>query len=271
MPHGSVLSAVDFQLPGMLAPCGLFALGAVAVAVLGIAGVKAQAKRREALLDLAARLGLRFSPGDDPFHDEQYAHFELFRRGHSRSAYNTLQGTLTLAGLACPIKAGDFTYKVTSGSGKDRKTTTYRFSYLIAHLPFARVPDILIRPEGVLDRMADFFGRGDIDFESAEFSRRFFVRCADRRFAYDLIHQRMQEFLLAERPPAIDLELGRLCLTDGSRLWQPADFEHAVAFLDRFLALWPDYVVKDLTTTVPTNDPPNTAPSGPTRPFGGGG
>ena len=46
-----------------------------------------------------------------------------------------------------------------------RTTRTHRFSYLIVHLPFSGLPDLLIRPEGVFDKMAGAFGFDDIDFE----------------------------------------------------------------------------------------------------------
>src|SRR5204862_1433100 len=104
--------------------------------------------------------------------------------------------------------AGDFTYKETSGSGKDERTTTYEFSYLLIRLPYGNVPDLLIRPEGFFDKLAAMIGFSDINFESAEFSRRFLVKSSDKKFAYDVIDPRMMDFLLATRPFPIDLHQG---------------------------------------------------------------
>lgn len=220
------------------------------VAVLGVVGVvfgSIQArKRREALVALAAELDLTYDPSPDRTHDEQFAHFEIFRRGHSRAAYNTLRGTLSLNDAVLPVKLGDFTYKVTTGSGKDRRTTTYNFSYLIAQLPYPTMPDLLIRPEHLFDKLAGVFSDRDIDFESEEFSRRFMVASPDRKFAYDVCHPRMIEYLLETRPPAIDIEFARLCLTDGSATWKPEQFRWALEFLGGFLARWPEHVVRDL-------------------------
>ena len=83
-------------------------------------------------------------------------------------------------GRPYPVKMGDFNYKVTRSTGKGSNTTTYRLSYLILHLPFALTPDLLIRREGVFDKIAGAIGFDDIDFESAEFSRRFYVKSSDR-------------------------------------------------------------------------------------------
>lgn len=216
-----------------------------AVAMVFIASAQAK-KRRAAMLALAAELGLDFDPSRDRSHDDRFAHYEIFRRGHSRSSYNRLVGTTTAAGLTLPVNAGDFQYTVTSGSGKDRRSTTYRFSYLIVQLPFDAVPDLLIRHEGLLDKIAAVFSDRDIDFESEEFSRKFMVASPDRKFAYDICHPRMIEFLLAAHPPPIDIEQTQLCLSDGTRAWTPDQFRWAFTFLHQFLERWPDHVRQDL-------------------------
>jgi hypothetical protein len=203
-------------------------------------------KRREALRAIAGQLGWDFAPSRDTHHDEEYAHFEIFRRGHSRYAYNTMYGTATIGGHTHPAKMGDFEYKVTSSNGKTTTTTTYTFSYLIVHLPFSGVPDLLIRREGMLDKLAGLVGFDDIDFESAEFSRKYYVKSTDKRFAYDVLHPRMMEFLLAETPPMIDIEYGALCLSDGQRRWQPDRFRDEIAFVRRFCDLWPRHLLKEL-------------------------
>lgn len=203
-------------------------------------------RRREALAVVAQRLGWQFDPRRDSFHDDEYAHFEIFRRGHGRYAYNTLQGELTIGVGTYPAKMGDFTYKVTSGSGKSRSTRTYRFSYLIVHLPFRNIPDLLIRPEGFFDKLTGAFGFDDIDFESAEFSRRFYVKSSDKRFAYDVVHPRMMEFLLRTDPSIIDIEHGKCCVTDGRSRWSPDEFCTQLEWACDFLECWPDHVKADL-------------------------
>ncbi len=202
----------------------------------------AQVKRREALVALASELGWWFDPSRDYLHDDEYAHFEVFRIGHSRCAYNTLIGRVTIAGRTYPAKMGDFMYKVTRGTGKDRRTRTYRFSYLIVHLPFRNVPDLLIRPENFFDKIAGVFGFADINFESAEFSRQFHVKSPDKRFAYDVCHPRMMEFLLQSSPPAVDIERDRCCLCDGRYCWEPHKFKAMVQWIEQFFELWPEHV-----------------------------
>jgi hypothetical protein len=229
----------------MEGPVLFIAIAIVLVAVVAYFAWLAEKKRREALAAFAQQHGLRFDPGADSSHDDRYAQFEIFRRGHSRIAKNTMTGEVELFGRPCRLCCGDFRYKITSGSGKNRRTSTYNFSYLIVHPPW-QTPPLLVRPEGLFDKIAGAIGFDDIDFESVEFSRKFFVKSPDKRFAYDVLHPRMMEFLLAEQPPMLDVEAGALCLSDGSRRWPAEEFAAKMAFVTRFCDLWPRHLVKDL-------------------------
>lgn len=224
----------------------------IVIAVIALVGVAiyfghlAQKKRREEMAALAAQLGWRFDPTKDKSHDDEYAHFEIFRRGHSRCAFNTLTGELTIDERNYPAKMGDFVYKITTSTGKSTQTHTYRFSYLILHLPFANVPDLLIRREGMFDKLAGVFGFDDIDFESAQFSKRFHVKSPDKKFAYDVIHPRMMEYLLGSDPPTVDIENRRCCLSNGRSRWSPQEFNATLSWVADFFDLWPDHVTASL-------------------------
>lgn len=225
----------------------IIVIAAIALfAAVGYFGYLAAKKRREALAALALELGWSFSPGRDRDHDDEYEHFEIFRRGHSRAAYNTMTGVVTIDDRPFHAKVGDFTYKVTQHTGKSTQTVTYRFSYAILHLPFPTTPNLLIRREGMFDKIAGVFGLDDIDFESAEFSKRFYVKGADKRFAYDIVHPRMMEFLLGSDPPTVDIEYGRCCLSDGRHRWSPEEFRARLGWVEKFFDHWPDHVTAEL-------------------------
>lgn len=237
----------------------LIAIGVIALIALMIyAAIEAEKRRKQRIADLqafASSLGLSFMPGKNPDHDEEYEHFELFRRGFDRAAYNTIYGQLDLGNMVVGVNTGDFTYKTretytTTVNGKTTTRTrivTHHFSYFIMELPYIRMPDMLIRREGLFDKIASAFGKNDIDFESAEFSRKYFVRCESRKFAYDIIHPRMIEFLLESKPGLVDMENSRICLTDGYNTWEPPRFSSALDWTRKFLDHWPDFVVKDLS------------------------
>jgi len=202
----------------------------------------ARRRRREALAALARSLGWRFDPSENTSHDERYKQFKVFRKGHSRYAYNTITGEMTIDGRTLPVRMGDYRYQITTNNGKSTSTTTYQFSYLIIELPFLGAQDLFVRHEGVFDKLAGFIGFDDIDFESAEFSKRFYVKSSDKRFAYYIMHPRMMEFLLASDPPIINLEDRCCCFSEDTKRWEPEEFRAMLAWSEAFFDHWPRHV-----------------------------
>lgn len=225
----------------------IIALVLLAMVIVGIIGYQQAKKRRDALSALAGALGWTFDPSSDYSWDDRYPQFQMFHRGEGRHAFNTLRGTIVIDARECRAQAGDYQYKTTSGTGKNRRTTTHRFSYLIVHLPYVAAPRLLIRAENFFDKFAGALGFDDIDFESEQFSRAFHVKSADRKFAYDVCHARMMEFLLATRPPPVEVEQGCCCVSDASRTWSPEQFAVNVRWAGEFFAQWPEYLKSDLT------------------------
>lgn len=173
----------------------LFICGCIAVGFFAYFVHLQQVMLREALAALADGLGWRFDPSRDKSHDDRYDQFPIFRQGHSRFAYNTIIGQMTVDGRTMPVRMGDYHYQVATSDGK-KSTTTYTLSYVIIELPFLGPQDLFIRTEGFFDQLAGFIGFDDIDFESAHFSDRVHVTSSDKKFAYDIVHPRVIEFLL---------------------------------------------------------------------------
>ena len=228
----------------------IFFVGIVALfCIFAYLNYLAEKRRSEELSALAAELGWRFHADRDRDHDDEYAYFRIFRRGDNRYAFNTFYGSLTIDGRDYEAKMGDFHYEVTSGSGEDESTTTYLISYLITQLPFPEVPELLIRPEGFFDKLKGLIGFDDIDFESAEFSRQFFVKSSDKRFAYDVIDPRMMEFLLKSNPLVIDLKKSRGLFTDDRNRWSPHEFRQTLEWTRQCFDRWPDHLQDSLEKT----------------------
>ncbi len=227
---------------------------------IGIAAHRAEVRRREAFAAAAAALGLQHDLTPDASWSARYGHFECFQRGHSRKLRHRMYGRLRGSGPVCSL--GEFEFRETHGSGKNRRTVTYRFGFVIIESGYGQTPDMLIRREHFLDRVAGFLGFDDIDFESVEFSKRFMVKSSDKRFAYDLIDAGMMEFLLREGTPNIDLGHGGFCLWYGHNVrLEPAELaslaDWGVAFLER----WPRVLVANLTGRTPSSPLPPPRPA----------
>lgn len=226
----------------------LFGLGAALVVFFAWLSWKQERERTDALGGLARRLKWTFSGEEkDGDFDSRYEQFGCFQHGHSRYAHNQMRGTMEVLGREVQAQAGDFHYKITRSNGKSSSTTTYRFSYFLVKLPFGSgLPSLALRSEGILDKIAGAIGFDDIDFESAEFSRLYHVSSSNRKFAYDVIHPRMIDWMLNAAPPAFELSQGVLLVVSGGERWGTDEFEGALGWTETFLSKWPDYLVKDI-------------------------
>ncbi len=218
-----------------LIPCLAFPVIA-ALAVVGIVYGLRQAKRRQqALQALAYQMGFDFHP-DDPWDlPARYHGFDAMSRGSGRKASNVLVGELD-GGTAVTA----FDYRYTTGSGKNR--TTHHRQIVVLGLPI-HGPRLRLRTENVLDRVASWVGHDDIDFESDAFSRRYHVSADDRRFAYDIFHARLIDYLLMRGDvPSLEMN-GSLMLLATTR-GGPEDVQRLVEIGGHIIATIPDYVRK---------------------------
>lgn len=213
----------------------VFVLMVVAMIAIGIYSWKRAQKRREALLALARRLKLLYNPGGDGGIPGAYAASNLCGAGHSKRATNVIWGDLGGGEVRY------FDYRYTTGSGKEE--TTHCYSACAFHSPcFWR--RLFIRPENFLDKAAGFLGFEDIDLDNAEFNSRFFVKCEDKKFAYDVLSQRAMEFFLAR--PGITGEMqGNYILLYRPGTLSPPQVERLIVDSAAFFGLLPNYLRED--------------------------
>jgi len=220
---------------------GLISLLAVVLGLVAYGAFIGTRKRREALSGVADRLGLSFDPAKDHTVDRDYGHTG-FDKGRARKGYNNIFGTMTLAGHTIRVRMGDYQY--TTGHGKNQHT--HRISYATFQLPWVGTPKLLIRRENIGDKIAGGLGFDDIDFESEEFSRAFWVKSNNKRFAYDVIHPQMMEFLLRGPTPHAEIVHDVCLVMEGWGRWNPDTFEGAPGWFEAFLEKWPEHLTHEL-------------------------
>jgi hypothetical protein len=173
----------------------------IVIVISAIYGMIQARKRLEGLFELAQRLGLNFSAVEDYGLADRYGFLNQLAQGENRYARNVLSGTYQQN----QVLAFDYHYETYSQGKNGRQTHHHWFSFFILTLP-AVFPDLTIRRENFLTKVAEAFGYQDIKFESAEFSRAFCVRSPDKKFAYDVCNAQMMEYLLANRDLSIEIE-----------------------------------------------------------------
>lgn len=191
-------------------------------------------QRREMWQAAARRYGFTYRR-DDPYRiPDRYATFALFQAGHSRTASNCLEGAYQ------DVTVLLFDYRYKTGSGKNE--STHSLSALMAQVGIA-CPYLLIRPETFFDKIGDLLGFADIDFEYEEFNRRFHVKSQDKRFAYDICHSGMMDFLLRHEKLTWEVSGDRLLLY-GLGTFDPQEIEYCLDTAVGFLSHIPEYLRK---------------------------
>ena len=207
------------------------------IVVLGILGYISAQKRRAAMATLAARLGLHFDPNKNWDIAQRYRFLDKLRSGSNRYAFNIMEGLYQ----GHDVSLFDYHYETHSTDSEGHRHTHHHyFSFFILHLP-ASFPELTIGSEGFFSKIAQTFGYDDIDFESHEFSRKFCVRSADKRFAYDVCNARMIEYLLSNTDLTIEIEGDALAISFSSQL-APEVIEPNLNRLITLRSLVPEYV-----------------------------
>jgi len=216
-------------------PCLMFGAFAAIVVVLIVYGILRAQKRREAMQALATKWGFRYYAKDPWNLPTWYSALDLFNHGHSRKAENVMSGEVDGRTVVC------FDYRYTTGSGKN--SHTHHYQGVVYLLPI-QAPALRLRPESVFDRVASWVGWDDIDFESDQFSRRYHVSSQDRRFAYDIFHARLIDYLLrCGTSPSMEMNGVFLLLYD-SGSGSVENVERLLMIGQTVCNMIPDYVLK---------------------------
>lgn len=214
-------------------------LAIIAVAILAIISWIEEQKRRRGIIEWAERRGFTFDPGPNHMIESLLPTLAAIRRGDNRYAYDLIFGEVSgHKWVGC-----HYHYQTTTHGSKGQKQTHHHhFSLAAIHVPI-HLKTLDIRPESLLDKFATFFGAEDINFESAEFSRKYHVSSEDRRYAFDVLHARMIDYLLTKPTYSYHYGVNHIVMYKGAKFTQ-AEFDDAVEILDQLLNGLPDYFIR---------------------------
>ena len=208
--------------------------------ILAYVNYQAKKKRLDALNAFALAHGLSFSPDRDVSLRTRYPFFSAFQRGHSQYAYNIFQGSYKNK----DILAFDYHYAITVHTKNGTRTQHYHFSAVVLRTDFP-LKTLAIRPETLLDKIGEFVGLDDIDFESNEFSRKFFVTAKEKKFAYDMIHQGMMKYLLENPNYLIRMDHNEILIYQ-NKIFQPEEIAKCLDVGVGMIERVPAYLIKEL-------------------------
>ena len=212
------------------------------VLILGVVGAIAywgylqEQKRREAFQAMAAQLGMSYAEKDYSL-ATRYQFLDALRKGENRYAFNILDGQFE----GCPARAFDYHYETHHTDSKGHRHTQHHYFSFFVIEQEKQFPELRIYPEGIFSKLGQMIGFEDIDFESLEFSKAFVVKSRDRKFAYDVCHTRMMEYLLAHRELSIEIE-GKCIATSFGRRLKVEEIPDRLRQLVEIRKLFPQYL-----------------------------
>ena len=211
----------------------------------------AKDRRQKELREWARTNGFAYS-ATEALMSFRCAPFECLQKGDYCYSYNVMEGT---SGNR-PVRAFDYHYyyETHSSDGDGRPLvlgltgkgkTDHYFSAVVIDAGIPLLP-LSIRPRGLLDEVTEFIGFEEIGFESAEFSQKFFVKSPDRRWAYDVVHQKTMELMLAHPHFLIDFQGSQVMAYYHNKMFSLGDFESALKVVTGIVDNLPKSVVRDL-------------------------
>jgi len=173
-------------------------------------------RRRIALMILADHLGFDFSPYDRFGLPAIFSHLSIFNTAFDANrprwaknldywAKNIIYGEREGASVyifECgygPVKTvmGEEGLFHVGGYTKRSRRQPYSSFTVCCVRTAMDFPYLWIGRERLLHKLASFMGFDDIDFESHEFSKQFYVKSESKKFAYEVINSRTMDFLLS--------------------------------------------------------------------------
>ena len=213
-----------------------------AVLVAVVIGALKSAKRRKQLAEWADAHGWWYSAERDAGYDVRYSAMDCLRQGSNRYAHNIVRGKYRER----DFDAFDYHYETYSRDSKGRRQTNHHHFSAVIVATTLPVKPLFIRPERFFDKVTEFFGLDDIDFESAEFSRSFYVQAADKKWAFDVIHQETMEFMLASPRYSVQFA-GRHVIAWTGRRFNSSQHEAAMDLIGGVLDRLPESLIREIS------------------------
>ncbi|MFV0532668.1 MAG: hypothetical protein ACK5MR_03320 [Cumulibacter sp.] len=167
--------------------------------------------------------------------DNRWARVDTGRpygEGHSHKIKHVMTG----AHRGRPITI--YEHQWTTGSGKESQTHVMHKT--LVGLPKS-FPRLELSQEGMFGRLARRMGMKDIELESDDFNQKYRV-AGERRFAYDVLHPRMMQWMLSAGAPGFTINGPYIVLADSGKLDLSA-VDAEIQYLDSIIEQLPRYVV----------------------------
>lgn len=195
--------------------------------------IRAERKRRKELADWASKRGFAYFDANQEA--PLLSTYKAWGPGYGHRNFDGYEGNF--AGTDVQM------WQHQSRTKSKDSENIHNFTILKIRMPIS-VPNTHWKREHFGHKVFDALGGEDIDFESDEFSRKFWVKGDDRRFAYDLFHARMMEYMLTA-PKAHWQWQGAYLILHVSGAFQLKRIQPLLQAAEGFLPLLPKHLLRE--------------------------
>ena len=195
---------------------------------------KRRQPHRDALLEFVITSDFIFSKEKSESIISRYSQTKLITKSsEDREVSHLISGKMNDR----DIRLFDLKYSVSNGK------TRVVYEYSAAAIEFPTIfSDLYISSENILNKMAGLAGFDDINFESEEFNKAFYVKSSNKKFAYDIINSSIMQLLLANKKWTIEFN-SNVILIYKKGVFINGEYDQAIEFFTNFIDLIPEYII----------------------------
>ena len=205
-------------------------------------GVPARPGRQQALRNFAQKLGLRF------VHDARDLENKVRLPSALGSGTTGVENVLSGTWEDLQVRLFDrwsYVDRKNEKTGKVHREWS-RYSCVLTRLGLKSAEPFQLSREGFFGRLADHMGLHDIELELEDFNKAFTVRSKDRKFATDLLDQRMMSWLLEAKemfPKGVTIQIDRRQMLLWGSERKPAELVPLLQLMKAFIDHFPPIAV----------------------------
>jgi hypothetical protein len=210
---------------------GIVLATATLIAAIVIIAKKAARQRLEGLRRAAGHMRLEFTERGPDTIVAELGQYHLFSQGRGRKIRNLCSGR------PADIFTRIFDYQYTVGSGQH--SSTYRQTVALFEAPDLRLPAFQARPEHFFHRVAEKFGKQDIDFEQdEEFSKEYVLRGDDEAAIRRLFNNPVRSHLTGMKKTSVEGRGNQLIVYRLGKRVEPQDLDEFLKSSVHMLAMF---------------------------------
>ena len=188
----------------------------ILISLIIISVLHYEKKRTEALKELARYLSFTFSKKGEDSLLSSLNQFSLFSKGYLKKITNVMQG------YSNQINLSVMDYQFKTGRGKNSRL--WRQTVILFQPGDLQIPDFVLKPENIFNKIGSAFGNQDIDFDShPKFSKQYLLQSDDEKAIRNIFSDKVLSYFEQQNSLSVEINNNNLIFCKMSKRISPKD------------------------------------------------